>query len=387
MLLILMAAVSLPAAVADPTVDPIVDPIVELLRTPGGGIQPQVELRDGTLHLVYFAGEPEKGDLFYVRSTDFGKTFSKPIRVNSVQGSSIAIGNIRGAQLAVGRGGRVHVAWNGSAAAQPRGPAGESPMLYARLNDAGSAFEPERNVIAAAQGIDGGGSLAADDSGRVFVFWHAPLPGLKGEQNRRVWVTRSDDDGATFQKERVAFDSPVGACGCCGLKAWADPAGTIQVLFRSADQVVNRDIWLLSSKDHGATFSGKPVSHWNIGACVMSSEAFAAGPEGNLAAWETEKQVWFGRIDAATGGVPGSIAAPGTPRNRKYPALAVNRNGETLLAWAEGTAWKRGGSVEWRVFDKTGSAMTDANGTAEGFPVWSLVAAFARPDGSFVIVY
>ena len=130
-------------------------------------------------------------------------------------------------------------------------------MIYARLNDAGTAFEPERNLIHAAYGLDGGGSLAADAQGNVYVFWHAPLPGQKGEQNRRVWLAKSSDEGKTFEPEHIAFDKPIGACGCCGMKAYADAAGNLYVLFRSADQMVNRDIWLLTSTDHGKTFTGR----------------------------------------------------------------------------------------------------------------------------------
>jgi hypothetical protein len=34
--------------------------------------------------------------------------------VNHIDGSAIATGTVRGAQIAVGAKGRVHVAWNGS---------------------------------------------------------------------------------------------------------------------------------------------------------------------------------------------------------------------------------------------------------------------------------
>jgi hypothetical protein len=92
----------------------------------------------------------------------------------------------------------------------------KKPMLYARLNDAGTGFEPERNVVGSAWGLDGGGSLAADGEGNVYVFWHAPIPGKKGEDNRRVWVAVSTDDGKSFAQEAIAYTPPVGACGCCG---------------------------------------------------------------------------------------------------------------------------------------------------------------------------
>ena len=378
---VLVAAICLTASAAK-----IDHPAVSLIRVPDGGIQPQVVEQDGVVHLIYFSGEPEKGDIYYVRSVDFGQTFSQPIRVNHTPGSAIAIGNIRGAQLAVGRHGRVHIAWNGSAAAEPRGPAGQTPMLYSRLNDQHTAFEPERNLIREAYGLDGGGSLAADAKGDVYVFWHSPLVGQKGEGNRRVWMAKSVDDGRTFARESLAFDAPTGACGCCGMRAYADSANNLYVLFRSATDVVNRDIWLLTSTDEGRSFQGSDISKWKIGACVMSSTSLAPAPGGLLAAWETEKQTYFARIPSGKDSISQPIPAPGAPVNRKYPVAIANGRGETLFAWTEGTAWKRGGAVEWQLYDSDGRAES-ARGSADGVPVWSLVAAFAKPDGSFAIVY
>jgi hypothetical protein len=350
---------------------------VTTVRVPNGGIQPQIVERDGVIHMIYFTGPAEKGSLFYVSSHDYGATFSKPIPVNHAA-DAIAVGNIRGAQLAVGRNGRVFVAWNGVE------PAGHLPMLVTRLNDAATAFEPERNVITKAYGLDGGGSIAADNNGDVYVFWHAPLPGTTGEQNRRIWIAKSTDDGKTFAPERLAFENPVGACGCCGMKAYADGAN-VYVLFRSADQIVNRDIWLLSSTDRGQTFKGSDVSHWNIGACVMSSADLVPSPSGMLAAWETEKQTYFGRV--ADGKVASPVAAPGAPRNRKYPVLAVNSKGETLFAWTEGNAWKRQGAIEWELLDRQSHATAHSEHDIAGVPAFSVIAAFAKPDGDFVVVY
>jgi hypothetical protein len=156
-------------------------------------------------------------------------------------------------------------------------------------------------------------------------------------------------------------------------------------LFRSADQIVNRDIWLLTSADHGQSFKGSDVSHWNIGACVMSAASLTSSPGGLLAAWETEKQAYFGRVE--NGGVAVPVAAGGIPHNRKFPVLAVNSRGETLFTWTEGMAWEKPGSVEWQVFDKKGRTLAQNTGGIEGVPVWSLIAAFAKPDGDFVVLY
>src|SRR4051794_35838674 len=87
---------------------------VRLNRLPTGGIQPQAVVDPkGTLRVVYFRGDARSGNLFYTSSTDGGTTFSRALEVNSQPGSAIAAGTIRGAQIALGKGGRVHVAWNG----------------------------------------------------------------------------------------------------------------------------------------------------------------------------------------------------------------------------------------------------------------------------------
>ena len=44
------------------------------------------------------------------------------------------------------------------------------------------------------------------------------------------------------------------SCGCCGMKAFADSKGVLHMLHRSATAGVNRDIYLLTSKDKGKTF-------------------------------------------------------------------------------------------------------------------------------------
>jgi len=357
-------------------------PRVALQRVPDGGLQPQVVTdHSGIVHLVYYTGDASAGDLWYIHSTAGG--FTQPVRVNSVAGAAVATGNIRGPRMAIGRNGRVYVAWNGS---DKTGPAMRAPMLFTRLNDAGTAFEPERNLIHQAWVIDGGGGIAADRDGRVYVFWHAPLPGTEGEENRRVWMARSDDDGLTFAAERVVGGNAVGACGCCSLNAATDAQGDVYVLFRGAHGGVHRDMNLLVSRDHGETFSASDISKWDVGYCVMSSEAFAQARTGVIAAWETEKQIHFAPVTPASGVAGDWTPAPDNTANRKYPTLAVNPAGEILLAWTEGMGWKKGGSLHWQLFRSNG-APDGPQGQAPGVPAWSLVAAYARPDGGFTIVY
>jgi hypothetical protein len=359
---------------------------VKLLRTPDRGIQPQAVVdAKGVVHLLYFKGEPGHGDIFVAHSEDAGEHFSRPLRVNSEPNAAIAVGNIRGAHLAVGKGGRVHVAWMGSDKTRT-GDWRTTPMLYARLNDDGTAFEPQRNVIREAGGLDGGGSVYADDAGNVGVTWHAPIPNLTGEENRRVWVARSTDDGKTFAREIAASDSGTGCCGCCGMRAFSTRKGDVFMLYRSATAKVGRDTYLIASTDKGKSFRSDKLQSWNIDICPMSSFALNEAKDRLLAAWETDGQVYFASVDADGGKHSDPVAAPGNAKGRKHPAVAANERGETILVWTEGMGWNRGGSLAWQVFDKDGKPMGE-KGRADGVPTWSLVTTFVRPDNGFAIIY
>lgn len=360
---------------------------VNTVRIPDRGVQPQAAVdTEGTLHLIYLGDAPGAANVNYVRKAAGTEKLSKPVRVNSQSGSAIAIGSIRGPHVAIGKANRVHVAWNGSGTAEPQGQGVKygNPMLYTRLADDGT-FEPQRNVIHKAYGLDGGGSVAADLEGNVYVAWHAGDG--TGEENRRVWMAHSTDEGQTFETEATADADRKGVCGCCGLKSFADRQGTLYLLYRAAREKVNRDMVLLTSGDHGKTFAGSVTGNWMIATCPMSSEAFVESPDTVTAAWETEGQVWFSKIDKQRHVPAKPIAAPGSPAGRKHPALAVNGKGETILVWTEGTGWERGGALAWQVFDEKGRPTKARGRVNEGIPVWSFAAVYTEPDDSFTILY
>lgn len=361
---------------------------VTVAKTPHGGIQPQMVVDGkGAVHLLYFKGEPKAGNLFYSRREPGKADFSAPLKVNSQDGSAVATGTIRGGQIAVGKNGRVHVAWNGSGQALPKGPTKGHPMLYARLNDAGTAFEEQRNLMTQTEILDGGGTVTADQNGHVFVAWHAlQVNSAKGETQRRVWVAQSVDEGKSFAAETGAFSKMTGACGCCGMKGFTDARGTVYFIYRAATESIHRDMYLLASADSGKTFQGHLLHKWEINLCPMSSEAFAEGPGGLYTAWDTQGQVYFARIKSGSAVSEEPVAAPGTSKGRKHPALALNSKGEMILVWTEGTGWQRGGALAWQVYDRSGQPTAEQGRLADGIPVWGLPSVIAEPDGRFTIL-
>jgi hypothetical protein len=199
-----------------------------------------------------------------------------------------------------------------------------------------------------------------------------------------VWLTKSEDDGKTFSAEVKAWAQETGACGCCGMKTFVDRKGDVFALYRSAIESLHRDIYLLSSNDHGRTFKGKLLHKWNINACPMSSMDFAEGANIVAAAWETGGQVYWTRVGG--GDTSDLVAAPGEGKGRKHPRLAVNGEGEVLLVWTEGTGWQKGGSFAYQMYDRAGRPTGDTK-RVPGIPTWSFAAAIASPDNRFSILY
>lgn len=313
------------------------------------------------------------------------KHFSAPVRVNSQPRSAVAVGTVRAPQMALGRNGSAYVAWFGSSRAVPSGPDGATPVLFSRLNDSATAFEPQRNLMHYAKGVNGGFSVAADHESDVYVVWHA-TGRIEGEAHRLVYLARSTDDGATFAPEVPISPATLGACGCCGMRAFVDDGGALYVLYRAAAENVHRDITLLVSTDQGGTFRAASVAPWELNACPMSTSYLSEGGHRVLAAWETAGQVYFDEINPGSLNLSPAVAAPGEGDERKDPAIASNSRGQVLLAWTENTAWSKGGSLAWQLFDGADKPIAP-EGHASGVPVWGLPSVFTDGGENFTIVY
>lgn len=343
---------------------------VETLRVPDGGRLPHaVVADDGTVHLVYVAGE---GDLMYARLGPNDTELSPPQRVNSAPGTVTGIGPIDGGQLALGPDGRVHVAWM-----RMRPPA----FFYTRSNLDGPGFE-EQFGVASGDGIEAGPALAVDGDNTVYLFWHS---GGGEDAGRAVYMAASRDGGLIFEPAQQ-INAPVeGACACCGLTAIADHAGSIYLSYRGARENIHRGQRLLTSSDAGATFADDLLQPWDVGACPVAVPSLTTGPTGTTVAWETQGQVQFARADTMDRQI---VEPTGTATlRRKNPTVAVNHRGETLLAWGDGSGFRSGGTLHWQLFDADSTPGAARADDGERVPESSIPAALARPDGSFLVVY
>ena len=118
----------------------------------------------------------------------------------------------------------------------------------------------------------------------------------------------------------------------------------------------------------------------------MSTMALVEGPNGVVAAWETDGQIYFAGVKPGTTSFTKPQAAPGVGRERKHPALAFNARSAMILVWTEGTGWERGGALARQVFDKSGKPTEERGRVDGGIPVWGLPTVVAT-DGGFTIIH
>lgn len=340
------------------------------------GIQPQIAVTDGQVHLVYLKGDPQACDIRYTTRPAGGGDWAAPIMVNSTPRSAIGSGTIRGAQISLGKAGSVQVIWNGNTGAKSDGTA-QAPLLYANLIAGAKAFTAQQNLIGDTTSLDGGASISANNKGRVAVVWHAAPPGEEGENARLVWVRYSDDDGATFSAPQPLNAAQPGVCACCSLRAGMAADGTLSVLYRAATAPTERGMWLLT--DRGGKTTSQKLDDWQVAACPMSSAVMMPSGTTLRGAWENDGHIITSLLK------PGAASRNIGPSSAKHPTLAQNAAGQTLIASITGSGWAKAGALHWDIMDAGGNITQSGDGG--NVPVWSYAATHSRPDGVFVILF
>lgn len=295
------------------------------ISTPDGGAVPDAEVDDqGAIHLAYVRGE----DAFYRRSTDDGKSWSEPLRINSDAGTVHPANTFRGPDLALGKEGRVHVIWYANSYQRKR-PQNEWGVNYAQLDPGTKAFSAARNLN---HRPSDNYSLAANGKGAVAVVWMA----------EKLYVTESSDNGASFGKaSEVAVADP---CECCASRAAFASDTSLLISYREKANN-ERDMHLLKRGRHGGWAPIKTDSPtWNLPACPMTGTYLVSARGGALMGWETKGQIYFGREAKI-------IKGTRVTEKGKYPVVLPGADGSILVSW------KNDSNLEWQVFGANGEPL------------------------------
>jgi hypothetical protein len=154
------------------------------VRAPAMALAP-----DGALYLAWTIGDDEGADIHVTRSTDAGRTFAPPRAVGRSKAYADA------PKLAVDGAGTVHLAYAQSAG----GPFARYHVRYTRSTDQARSFEPPREISRPLpESFVGAGfpSLEVDAQGRVCVSWE--LFTAPRQLPRGLGFSVSKDGGGSF---------------------------------------------------------------------------------------------------------------------------------------------------------------------------------------------
>ena len=302
---------------------------------------------EGTIHLLYDSEDGPK----YARSTDGGRTFGPAMPV--VGGEQRTAGLEYSAwDMAVGQGGRIHVAMSTNAW-KLKLPQEEWAYFHARLDPGATAFSPVRNIN---RKPSEGFSLAADEKGNVTACWLSD----------KLYASVSHDNGETFAPP-VELNTRYNPCNCCTTSAAYGEDGRLAVLYREETDN-ERDMFLVLWDQATGQMSRTRISRtlWKVDACPMTYYTVARARGGFVAVWPTRGQIYFARLD--------SQGAPMPPAEIQTPGKSGMRTGMLVLIAPDGTtlvAWKKDGQVGWQSYDaegrplgQPGSAPSAGNGVA-----------------------
>jgi hypothetical protein len=138
-----------------------------------------------------------RAELWLVRSTDGGRTFSPPVQINEVNGTAPEALHA----IAVAPSGEAHVAWL-DMRAKKKG----QDLYYAKVVD-GKPGKNQRVSETLCECCAPG--IGVDSKGRIFVAWRDGIS-LK---NRAVWMYVSEDGGKLFKSVGRVNDAESGVAG------------------------------------------------------------------------------------------------------------------------------------------------------------------------------
>ena len=243
---------------------------------------PQIAVEnDGHVYIAYGAR-----DAIYVSvSRNMGKSYSAPILVGEV--GKLSLGRRSGPRITAQNGKVTITAIYGA-----KGRGADGDIVVFRSNNHGESWEVGAKVNdvegSAREGLH---AMAISPDGTLACTWLD----LRSK-GTTIYLSTSKDNGATWSKNRLVYESPSGTvCECCHPSMTYDRSGQLQIMFRNSLNGA-RDMFLTSTSDDGKTFApaqklGKGT--WMLDACPMDGGMVASSTKGKtMTVWRRENSVF-----------------------------------------------------------------------------------------------
>jgi hypothetical protein len=352
-------------------------------------------------------------DIYCAVSTDSGRTFGTPVRVNATPGDARVNGE-QPPRLALTFAGEgpvgVIVVWT------TKGTAG-TVLRSARSTDGGKTFGRDALVPGTdAPGNRGWEAIAAGPLNRVFAAWldhrklaPAQMTKMEGEHHHGASASAPPlptDSVAQAQLSQLyvgpidGSSTPVavtgGVCYCCKTAVVGGNGGELFVAWRHVYARNMRDIAFAVSRDRGRTFSA-PIrvseDQWQIDGCPDDGPTMAVDPAGRVhIVWPTvinekagPRKVLFHAVSADKKTFSSRVRIP-TEGQANHPQMVIRRDGTLRLVWDESGSGSRRIAFARGRLNAAGTAVfersTDLVNAIGTYPVVAGVRAGASvPDG------
>lgn len=238
----------------------------------------------------------KKGFIQVDSSTDLGKSFSEPVKLNQSM-QKIGANNEARPDIALDAKNNIYVSWTQNLKTRFAGY-----IWFARSIDGGKTFEKPYIVHQDREEITHAfNALNVAQDGKIIVTWIDKRDALnakrvgKNYDGAAIYYAVSNNRGESFEPEQKLVDS---SCECCRIVTTNKPDGTTAVLWRHVFEGNERDHMIAeipqnnaTPQPHRATFG-----HWEIDGCPHHGAALAVG--GDAKDWWGYHMAYFDGNDA-----------------------------------------------------------------------------------------
>jgi hypothetical protein len=273
-------------------------------------------------------------DALLASSTDGGKSWSTPMRINdaveAVQGEE------NGPKIAFGPENRAYAVWSI--------PSGNGDKTRANIRfameDKKGGFSPARtlNEVRDAARFP---IIEVSPDGSVLLAWIDRR--IDNPNPRQLYLLKLDSDGKDLTKN---YSVGKGLCECCKLGVtFADGGKTVYVVDRQVDDRQIRNHVLRKSIDGGKTFAAPVLisdDGWQVPSCPHSGPSIGRDNQGRLhVTWftlgrsEKEAGIYYSvSNDDGESFAPRRLVHANTAPEILYSTLAVGSDDTVYLAWS-----------------------------------------------------
>lgn len=275
---------------------------------------------------------PEKWHVYVDYSTDLGKTFSAPVRVNS-EPQRIKVSSENRPGIAVDSSGRIYVTY----AAEGDQPVAQ--YFSVSTNNGRSFSMPTPVSDKASEANSSGGRLALSPSGEAYIFWLDERDRTDWRQpgNAMYFTTIDGQGGVNFVNRKLADT----LCECCRIAAAFDSKNQPVLFARFIYPGGIRDHGLLRMRADGEVPLSWRVTfdQWEIKGCPEHGPAISISNDDRYhIAWFTQGEVRQGLFYAYSSDQGQQFSTPlpfGDPEKLPSHPDIMARGKHVILTWTE----------------------------------------------------